>query len=120
MKSLAEHLGVIDPRDLTLSKPSKPLPRQTIRDFCRDILSSDDYRASVLRRILIDEMPPAVEQLMYHYAYGKPVEKIEFKDTSDDIDEMNAEQCEQEAMRLLEIARQIRGEESTTSDRSIH
>lgn len=107
MKSLAEHLGVVDPK--TPDTPSKPRSaRLTIKAFCQGIIDSDEYRQSILRRIYLDSLPAQIETLFYHYAGGKPVEHIEIKDVSDDVDEMSVEQCEAEARRLLEVAQELR------------
>jgi hypothetical protein len=79
-----------------------------VRDFCRGILSSREYRQSVLDRIIIGQLAPAVECRFYDYAYGKPVERVEFKDTTDPLDDFTAEQLEDRAAKLLEVARQLR------------
>jgi hypothetical protein len=75
-QSLADVLGVPDPRQPEL--PVAPRPDKiTVGDFCHGVLHSTTYRESLMRRILMDSLPPAVECLMYHYAYGKPVERLE-------------------------------------------
>lgn len=76
MKSLAEFLGVDDPR-----LPEKHIEdvfdeTLSVQDFCRGVLRSREYRQSVQRRILLDELPPAIEVLFYHYAEGKPTENV--------------------------------------------
>lgn len=76
-ESLADFLGVQDPQ-----QPDRPVTdgasaKVSIKAFCADILDSRQYRESILRRIIMDSLPPAVECLLHHYANGKPVEHVE-------------------------------------------
>ena len=105
MESLADFLGVNRDRERPAEQPHKKL---SAKDLAREILQSPEYKQSLLDRITLGQLPAQVECLLYHYAWGKPVERIEMKDTTDDIDEMNIEECEQEAERLIEIARTLR------------
>ena len=109
--TLAEFLGVPDP--VTKVDPSgidytSKLP---VAAFCKQVLASPEYRMSLVRRITLDELPPAIEQLLYYYAEGKPVEKVEVKDTSDPLENLTIDQLEERAMKLLNVARQLRVEE---------
>lgn len=124
IQSLAEFLNVPDSNQ---SEPFRPVEqpvclKMSARDFCRHILSSIEYRMSVLNRITLGTLPPAVECLIHYYAHGKPVERVEVKDTSDPLDDFNAEQLEERALRLLEVARQLRTNESSnnTDSTSVH
>lgn len=71
MKSLAEHLGVVDPQ-----RPEEPAvdvsEHVSIQEFCRGVLRSREYRESILRRVRLDTLPSAIETLLYHYAEGSP------------------------------------------------
>lgn len=49
----------------------------TVKDFCTGILASLDYRRSILQRIQLGTLPPAVELRFYDYAHGKPADKVE-------------------------------------------
>lgn len=42
----------------------------------RELLESEDYKASLTRRIKTDSLPAAVETMLWYYAYGKPLESI--------------------------------------------
>lgn len=112
-QSLAEFLGVADPLRPEAPVTPPPSPKLTVKAFCREILNSPQYRESILRRIIMDELPESIERMLWDRAHGKVVDRVEFKDMTDDVDEFNAEQCEQEALRLLEVARQIRLETSS-------
>lgn len=82
MKSLAEHLGVIDPR----AKPTADAPLQVVEpdildltgiEFCQGIVDSREYRESILRRVLLDELAPAVECRLLDMAWGKAPQRLE-------------------------------------------
>ena len=72
IQTLADFLGTDHP-------PSAPteLPQLSVKDFCKGVLESYEYRQSILQRVTLGTLPPAVELRMYDYAYGKPVEKHE-------------------------------------------
>jgi hypothetical protein len=50
-----------------------------IKHFCRSITESRTYQASLKKR-LIEGKAPHMEPLIFAYAYGKPVEKIQIID----------------------------------------
>lgn len=86
-RSLSDALGVEDP---TL-KPGDPVPDPpdpaelaadedfNVRQFCLSILNSKQYRESIQRRILCDDLPASTEQMLWHYGVGKPAEVMELK-----------------------------------------
>lgn len=45
--------------------------------FASEIVESPEYRESLMRRVRSDRLPPAVETLLLHYRYGKPVDRKE-------------------------------------------
>lgn len=75
MKSLAEHLGTVDPK--APDAPTVSYVEVSVKDFCKGVLTSQEYRDSIRIRILLGTLPPAVECRMYEYAYGKPPERVE-------------------------------------------
>lgn len=110
MESLASFLGVRDP-----AMPDAPEPRAfdaniSIRDFCKGVLRSAEYRASIVQRIRLGTLPPAVEIAMYHYAEGKPVERVEMNDLTPrgELRDMTPAELEARAMTLCEMARRVR------------
>lgn len=48
-----------------------------VETFARDLLGSVEYREGVKQRLLAGELAPPLEILLYHYAYGKPVDRLE-------------------------------------------
>lgn len=115
-QSLADFLGVLDPQQPELPVQPAPASNLTVQQFCKDVLSTVQYRESLLRRIIMDELPAAIEQMLYHYAHGKPVERLEVKDTTDPLEDFTPEQCEERAMKLLEVARQLRASDIPSED----
>ena len=57
------------------------LNRRTIAgaEWALGIIESQDYKDSIMRRIKNDNLDPRVEQTILHYAYGRPVERVEAK-----------------------------------------
>jgi len=78
-QSLADFLGTSDP--LQPEEPASQLQPLsdtfTLRDFCRGVLNSPEYRQSLVHRILLGELPSAIEQMFYYYAGGKPADRVE-------------------------------------------
>jgi hypothetical protein len=115
-KSLADFLGVADPVTKELPSGAGPSPKLTIKDFCKEVLRSPQYRESLLRRIVMDELPPAVECMLWDRAHGKTADKLEVKDTTDPLEDLTIEQLEDRAMKLLEVARHLRTESSAPEE----
>lgn len=69
-----------------------------------------------MRRIIMDELPAPVELMLWDRAHGKTVEKMEFKDVTDPIEELTLEQLEDRAVKLLEVARRLRAGKQEGSD----
>lgn len=44
--------------------------------FARKLVNSQSYRDSLERRITADKLAPAVECMLWHYAWGKPIEQV--------------------------------------------
>ena len=108
LPSLADFLGVPDP--IPSGAPDVPplSAKFTARDFCRGVLNSPEYRQSLRNRIILGELPSAIECMIWDRAAGKVVEKVEIKDMTDPLDDCSVEQLEDRALRLLAIARQLR------------
>lgn len=75
LKSLAEALGL--PEGESSYEVDPYVEPTSAAEFARNILRSAAYRISILSRIADDKLPAAVEVLLHHYAWGKPVERVE-------------------------------------------
>lgn len=109
MKSLADVLGVRDPlRAEDTSGPSNPERYRTVRGWARAILTSVQYRESLMRRIVMDELPAAIEQRLYDHAYGRPVIRAEVRDTTNTLRRLSLQELEDRALLFADLARQMR------------
>jgi hypothetical protein len=54
-----------------------PVARNDVRDVCRAMVEEHGYRERLKLRMQIGKIAPAVETMVWHYAYGKPVETVE-------------------------------------------
>ena len=80
MKSLAEELGVIDPR------PEEKRPTDDFdalidvtepKEFCARVVASREFRQYILSGIVLGDLPPAVMTRIIDHAWGKPVDRVE-------------------------------------------
>lgn len=110
MKSLADVLSVADvekpPQQRT--EPAPFVEPKTPREFAKTIVESQQYRESLLRRILVDELAPAVEVWLLNTAHGKPVDRVEVRDQTNPLAGISATALEERAMFLANIAREMR------------
>lgn len=118
-QSLAEYLGTKakDTDTAPASTATSPLRKVSVETFCREVLNSPEYRQSIRNRITLGILPAQVECLMYHYAHGKPVEKVEVKDDrSSALETMTVEQLESRALFLADVARRMREQANEDDD----
>lgn len=115
MKTLADALDLNNPQPAASKPDSGP---KTAKAISKDLLNSIEYRQSLIRRIETDTLPAAVECKLYEYAYGKPVDRVEVKDVTANLEEMSSEELESRAMALATLARRMReGSETDTTDK---
>lgn len=110
MKSLADTLGLNTPE-----APTQAPQKLTAKALSKKILQSPEYIASIIRRITLDTLPAAVECKLYDYAFGKPVDKVEVKDTTDHLESMSSEELEARAMALAALAAKLRATDDSPS-----
>lgn len=70
------------------SPRGKRIPRGLVlaKQRCRKILEDPAYEKQLRDRALAGSLPPALEIMLHHYAYGKPIEKIEILDENETQD----------------------------------
>lgn len=107
MQSLAEALGTVPVAGGQESEAEQQKP-QSAKVLSRALLNSREYRQSLIDRIALGELPPAVECKLWDYAYGKPVDRVEVKDTTRVLEHLSVEELEERALALAGLARQIR------------
>jgi len=52
------------------------------RANARDIIEDPDYKANLKARACKGTLHPVVEQMLWHYAYGKPKDRLEVQTSS--------------------------------------
>lgn len=121
MKSLADVLGVADP---TLAPENRTEPdidpdSMSAKQFATAILTSRQYRESLLRRIIMDELPPGIEAKLMDYAWGKPVDRVEVEDKTKRLEDYSVDQLEERALYLAEVARRMRRTDGGTEEEEV-
>jgi adenine C2-methylase RlmN of 23S rRNA A2503 and tRNA A37 len=56
-----------------------------VKEFCRGLINDEIYQKKLRARMQSGKIPPAVEALMWHYAYGKPTETVEVQTPPDGL-----------------------------------
>lgn len=123
MKTLADYLGLpsVEEEMRQRAETQGPVTSEpeiesddlfTARAFARNILNSREYRQSLKDRIQLHELPAAVEVLLYHYACGKPIDKLEVEDKTDPTKAVSLEQLKARAQVLQNLISQLEEIES--------
>lgn len=124
MKSLAEHLGAVDPRPETEQVVEDVAALADVSDpaeFCKLIVKSREFRQYLMNGITLGDLPSAVVCRVMDHAWGKPIERVEVDDKASRLENATPEQLEARALRLVEMARSIRLAPLTDDDtKTIH
>jgi hypothetical protein len=72
-----------------------------------DLLSTPQYRRSLLRRIVMGELHPSIEAKLWDHAYGKPADKLEFEDKTVKPTDMTIEQILSRTEKVQKMAREL-------------
>lgn len=114
------------PYQFTGPGPGRPkgIPNKVtieIRQIAKSIVDDPTYRESLLTRLSAGEAPH-METLMWHYAYGKPVDKIEVKDKTNDLADVSAEELRARSIAVAALASSLtqRVEQSDNNDESVN
>lgn len=88
-------------------KGSKNKASGDVRDFCQELLERPAYQAKFLKAWDTRRLPPRLEEMVWHYAHGKPTQSFE---VDADVDRLS--QALSETLALT-AARQAQYEMST-------
>jgi len=99
-----------DPR-LASGTPEPTIPRKRLtllqqneaKSFALEIVRSEEYRHSVRVRAQAGTLPPAIEQMIWYYAYGKPVDKIQVVDPRAGLGDMTPEELSERAELIKQV-----------------
>jgi hypothetical protein len=53
-----------------------------VKTACAQLVDDPRYRTTLATRLRAGRLAPAIECMLWHYAKGQPVERVELKDTS--------------------------------------
>ncbi len=107
MKSLYDSLNLVDPR--TPDKPPvDPILKLTGKAFSKAVVESQEYRESIVRRVRLDSLPPAVETKLLDHAWGVPKQRVEIDDKRNPFEGLPADEIEAHLQKLALIARDLR------------
>lgn len=81
--------------------------RAEAQSFARGLLTSDVYRDQLKERLEKGNLPPALETMLWHYAFGKPPEEVAVT-VSDDLSSLSTEQLAQRAEFALRTLREAK------------
>lgn len=56
---------------------SKNVVSNEARAFALEIVRSEEYRASLMSRVRTGTLPPNIEAMLWAYAYGKPMDRLQ-------------------------------------------
>ena len=83
--------------------------RHDAQRFCREIVSSDIYRKGLKERADKGDLAPALEAMLWAYAYGKPVEQVRMTiETEEDLSELSIEELEARTLEMQEMLKEAK------------
>jgi hypothetical protein len=109
-QSLADLLGVPDPANPDRPVADPPPEKQTVQEFCKNVLRSREYRESLMRRILTDDLPPQIEMMLWDRAHGKMKDQLS----------LSGDVAVTKVVREIVDAAVDRGEPSEPPKQSVH
>jgi hypothetical protein len=87
------------------------------KNFAQGIITSPEYRESIKRRVKEGKLAAPIEQLLWYYAYGKPVDKIDLTmDDGRELEGMTTEELAEEARMLAAALRETSEAEATDEE----
>jgi hypothetical protein len=96
----------------TNSKLKRPSVAATT--FAKQLIEDKEYQSQLGKRLRSGELPPAVEAMLWHYAYGKPVESIDINHHMEELENLSDEE-------LLQVEDELKAMPTREDDdESIH
>lgn len=86
-------------RNLTL------LQRNEAKNFALKIIRDAKYRETLEKRAKAGVLAPAVEQMIWHYAYGKPADRVEIS-RGPDLSDLTEEELADRAELIANVLKQ--------------
>lgn len=125
MQSLADFLGVQDGQEPVRQEPGPRLEDiSDPKEFAEAVLNSREFRNYIVNGLILGNVAGFASiliRIMDLAGWQKPPERVEVKDVTDQLEDFTAEQCEERATRLLEVARRLRAPDAKESNStSVH
>lgn len=67
-------------------------PNISTKELLSRMLETKAYRRSIYMRLVNGSLPPAVECKIYDHVMGKPIDRVEFKDKTEDVESLTLEE----------------------------
>lgn len=78
---------------------------EAVRKIALEVVDDPAYKERLKVRAMAGTLPPAVESMLWHYAFGKPIDRLEVTDKTHDLanlsDDQLAERAEQIRVRAV-------------------
>ena len=86
--------GVIQPGG---GRPKGSINKATkaMKEFTRKLVESPTYRLKLKKQLEARTLEPAIEQMLWHYAYGKPKETLDVSWNLEGLSDTELSQLEQ-------------------------
>lgn len=84
------------------------------KEAAGEILESAEYRESLIVRAKAGTLPPQIETMLWHYRYGKPIERLEVSDLTKQLAELSDEQLAERLEKTTDRVRQIMAARAAT------
>jgi len=88
------------------------------QEFSRAIIEDPEYRQMLIRRAKAGILNASLEQMLWHYAYGKPQTTVEVnvRDKTADLNNLSKIELLERARALTESVAKIHGQELKTKE----
>ena len=88
MADNGENKGRFVKGDARAGRPLGSVNKSTaeVKEVARDLVDDPEYRDILRTRLKSGECSPAVESMLWYYAYGKPKEQLEISGSAVNID----------------------------------
>lgn len=88
---------VVEARELDAFIERGPM---TASEFSEAVLNSPDFRRYIVSGLKLGELPAAVVCKLMDYGWGKPVERLEVRDTTEQLDALTPDEITQRLERV--------------------
>lgn len=105
------------PWNITPGMQSTNMQTHELRTWARQMLTSSKYRAALETSLIARTCPPAIESLLYYYAYGKPVENVNLNVTQgqEDLSQLSIPELADRAQAIQDALREAQDLENAIS-----